>query len=193
MVSFDRFLWPRLCCLCPLQGSRRSPSSGPRPRRKPGGRLCVWRRRRGGGQSRAPRAQRALAGGDLLPRHRRNDRGRGGESLRSVEEDRNQSYPTQWRGTVVSSCHYLSISLISKTLYLGSSLNFSRIPFSLTSFQGCFSLIKRSNSVSTRAIWSSTLEVKWSLLYSTLLSCAVIYFLPFKTVHRVTPNITLKH
>lgn len=69
----------------PLQGSIGGPSSGPRPSRKPGGRLCLRRRGRGGRQPRSSRAQRSLPGGHLLARHCRNDRRRGGESLHSVE------------------------------------------------------------------------------------------------------------
>lgn len=72
----------------PLQGSVGGPGSGPRPSRKPGGRLRLRRRGRGGRQLRSPRAQRSLAGGHLLARHRRDDRRRGGESLRSVETKR---------------------------------------------------------------------------------------------------------
>lgn len=76
--------WSQPVSLFLLQGSCRGSSSGPRQGREPRGRLCVWRRRRGSGRSRASRAQRSLAGRHLLPGHRRDDRRRGGEPLQPL-------------------------------------------------------------------------------------------------------------
>lgn len=99
---------------CFLQGSCGSSSSGPRPRRKPRRRLRVRRRRRGRGQSRAPRAERPLAGGHVLPRHRGNDRRWSGEPLRTLEERQRKTKKKKsaWGHSESTSLVYLSITVI---------------------------------------------------------------------------------
>lgn len=98
-----------------LQGSRWSSRSGPRPRREPRGRLCVWRRRRGSGQSRASRAQRSLASRHLLPGHRWDDRRRGREPLQPVgTEEATKECLQRGASTATRTCCYLGVCIIIK-------------------------------------------------------------------------------